>query len=190
MSLMTHLHRGLFSFWGHAVISVWSRLQRACCRPLGANKKRRRCTLPLDSESPLVHSTQITKLAGPELDLDSRAEEADLICLLTDGSPDHTQQPACQPCWNGVAAHGEVGEGTQAEEEMIVIEYEMSITWNEHTVEVGRGLVDWLSYLGHKQRFFLRDSCSCLSLFNKLLSWMALIQTMYCLMPWFILLSQ
>lgn len=49
--------------------------------------------LALDSESPLVHSTQITKLAGPELDLDRRAEEADLICLLTDGSLDHTQPP-------------------------------------------------------------------------------------------------
>lgn len=52
--------------------------------------------------------------------------------------PDHTQPPACQPCWNGVAAHGEVGEGAQAEEEMIVIEYEMSITWNERATQVGR----------------------------------------------------
>lgn len=93
--------------------------------------------LALDSESPLVHSTQITKLAGLELGLDRRAEEADLICLLTDGSPDHTQPPACQLCWNGVAAHDEVGEGAQAEEEMIVIEYEMSIIWNEHAIRVG-----------------------------------------------------
>ena len=45
--------------------------------------------------------------------------------------PNHTEPRACQPCWNGVAAHSEVGEGAQAEEEMIVIEYEMSITWNE-----------------------------------------------------------
>lgn len=93
--------------------------------------------LALDSQSPLVHSTQITKLAGLELGLDRRAEEADLICLLTDGSPDHTQPPACQPCWNGVAAHDEVGEGAQAGEEMIVIEYEMSIIWNEHAIRVG-----------------------------------------------------
>lgn len=75
--------------------------------------------------------------AALEPGLDSRAEEADLICLLTDGSPDHTQPPARQPCWDGVAAHDEVGEGAQAEEEMIVIEYEMSITWNERALRVG-----------------------------------------------------
>lgn len=51
--------------------------------------------MALDLESPLVHRTQITKLAGPELDLDRRAEEADLICLLTDGSPiTHSNPPA------------------------------------------------------------------------------------------------
>lgn len=41
-----------------------------------------------------------------------------------------------------MAAHSEVGEGVWAEEEMIVIEYEMSITWNEHAVQVGRGPED------------------------------------------------
>lgn len=56
--------------------------------------------------------------------------------------PDHTQPPACQPCWNGAAAHREVGEGVQAEEEMIVIEYEMSISWNEQAIRVGRGSYD------------------------------------------------
>lgn len=73
----------------------------ASYHPLGANKKRRRCTLALDSESPLVHSTQTTKQTGSAPDLDGRAGEADLICLLTDGSPDHTQPPACQRCWSG-----------------------------------------------------------------------------------------
>lgn len=40
-----------------------------------------------------------------------------------------------------MAAHSEVGEGAQAEEEMIVIEYEMSITWNEQAIQVRRGLI-------------------------------------------------
>lgn len=114
----------------------------ASYHPLKANKKRRRCTQALDSESPLVHRTEITKLTGQEPDLDGRAEEADLICLLTDGSTDHTQPPACQRRWNGVAAHGEVGEGAQTEEEMIVIEYDLSIIWNEHAIQVERGPKD------------------------------------------------
>lgn len=45
----------------------------------------------------------------------------------------------CQPCWNGTAAHREVGEVAQAEEGMIVIEYEMLITSNELTIQVGTG---------------------------------------------------
>lgn len=43
------------------------------------------------------------------------------------------------------AAHSEVGEGARAEvehDEMIVIEYEMSITWNEHAIQAGRGSED------------------------------------------------
>lgn len=89
------LFEGTFPFREHLVISVWSRWHRASYHPLRANEKRRRCTLSLDSESPLVHSTQITKLAGSELDLDGRGEEADLICLLTDGSPiTHIHLPA------------------------------------------------------------------------------------------------
>lgn len=84
---IARLCKGTFPFRGRLVISVWSRWHRASYHPLGANEKRRRCTLSLDSESPLVHSTRITKLAGSELDLHRRAEEADLICPLTDGSP-------------------------------------------------------------------------------------------------------
>ncbi len=84
-----------FHFQGCLVISVWSLWHVASYHPLGANKKRRRCMLALDSESLLVHSTQITKLAGSGLGLDRRAEEADLICLLTDGSPiTHSHPPA------------------------------------------------------------------------------------------------
>lgn len=90
---MACLCKGTFPFQGRLV--VWSRWHGASSHPLGANKKRRRCTLALDSESPLVHSTQITKLARPELDPDRRAEQADLICLLTDGSPiTHSLPPA------------------------------------------------------------------------------------------------
>lgn len=92
---MTRLCRDTFPFQGRLVISVWNRWRAASYHPLVANKKRRRCTLALDSESPLVHSTQITKLAGSELNLDRRAEEADLICLLTDGSLiTHSHPPA------------------------------------------------------------------------------------------------
>lgn len=67
--------------------------------------------------------------------------------------PDHTQQSACQPCWNGVAAHGGVGEAAQAEEDMIVIEYEMSITWNELAIQVGKGADDWFSHLPEEHEF-------------------------------------
>ena len=49
-------------------------------------------------------------------------------------------------------AHGEVGEGAQAKEEMIVIEYEMSITWNE---QVGKGSEDGFSYLLDEQKLFV-----------------------------------
>lgn len=50
---------------------------------------------PLTQKSPLVHSTPITKLARPALDPDRRAERADLICLLTDGSSiTHSLPPA------------------------------------------------------------------------------------------------
>ena len=92
---MACLCEGTFPFRGSLVISVWSRWHAASHHPLGANKKRRRCTEALDSESPLVHSTQITKLAGSEPDLDRTAEEADLICLLADGSPiTHSHPPA------------------------------------------------------------------------------------------------
>lgn len=98
---MARLCRATFPFQGRRVISVWSRWHVASYHPLGANMKRRRCTLALDSENPLVHSTQTTKPTGSALDLDRRAGEADLICLLTDGSPYHTQPPTCQPCWSG-----------------------------------------------------------------------------------------
>lgn len=92
---MACLCEGTFPFQGSLVISVWSRWHAASHHPLGANKKRHRCTEALDSESPLVHSTQITELAGSEPDLDGRAEEADLICLLADGSPiTHSHPPA------------------------------------------------------------------------------------------------
>lgn len=55
---------------------------------------------------------------------------------------------------------------------MIVIEYEMSITWNEHAIQVGRGSKDWFSYLGDKHRFFSRYSGYPVSLNKDLSSYM------------------
>lgn len=60
---------------------MWCHWHEASYHPLRANVRRRRCMASLTSESPLVHSTQITQAAGSELDRHSRAEK------LTDGSP-------------------------------------------------------------------------------------------------------
>lgn len=61
-------------------------------------------------------------------------------------SRSHTATPPASHFGAERAAHREVGEGARVEEEMIVIEYEMSITWNEHAVQVGRGSEDGFSY--------------------------------------------
>lgn len=71
-----------------------------------------------------------------------RGGGADLICSLTDGSPITHGHPPASHVGAERAAHGGVGEAAREEEKMIVIEYEMSITWNEHTVQARRGTED------------------------------------------------
>lgn len=98
----------------------------------------------------------------PAPGLDGRAEEAHLICLLTDGSQITHSGPPASPCWNGVAAHGGVGEAAQAEEEMIVIEYEMSIARNELAIQVvGRCLRSTRSSAPRRRGFSARFLWCC-----------------------------
>lgn len=95
LSLDPHTLRNTFGVQGSPVTCVQTHRHGATHCSFRANQRRLRCTLVLNSKSPLVHSTEITKLAGSKLDLDRRAEEADLICLLTDGSPiTHSHPPA------------------------------------------------------------------------------------------------
>lgn len=156
----------------------------ASYHPLGANKKRRRCTLALDSESPLVHSTQTTKPTGSAPDLDGRAGEADLICLLTDGSPDHTQPPACQPCWSGSgppAARLERARGRR---------------WRWLLLNMKRRSLGMSALFrpGEAQRIdslireinWARFHSACVAEWKVVLTRGSRIRLLYCLMPWFI----
>lgn len=83
-----------------------------------------------------------------------------------------------------MAAHSEVGEGEWARGEMIVIEYEMSITWNEHAIQVGRGSEDSFFYLRDKLRSLPGYSCLPASLSEN--SYRAVAQLMYGLISGFI----
>lgn len=148
---MARLCRATFSFQGRLVIR--SRWHAATCHPLGANEKRRRCTQVLNSESPLVHRTQTTEPCrtadGPGQENSGSRTNLPANRWLPRS---HTATPPASHFGAERAAHRGVGEGARVEEEMIVIEYEMSITWNEHTMQVGRGSEDGFSDLGDKLR--------------------------------------
>lgn len=107
-------------------------------RPLKPNERRRRCAPLLDSQIPLVHRTQTTE-AGRVGAEPGTAAQRKLICSRTDGSPSHTHPPNHQPASHEGAE--QVGEGTQAEQRMIFIEYEMSISWNNRTLQAGRRIL-------------------------------------------------
>lgn len=115
----------------------------ASCRPLKPNKRRRRCAPLLDSQIPLVHGTQTTEAGRVGAEIGTAAQRK-LICSLTDGSPSHTQPPDCQPA-SHVGAE-QVGEGARAEGRMIVIEYEMSISWNKRATQARGNILPALTY--------------------------------------------
>lgn len=129
----------------HGVSLSWVTWLAASRRPLKPNKRRRRCAPLLDSQIPLVHGTQTTGAGRVGAELGTAAQRK-LICSLTDGFPSHTQPPDRQPASHvGVE---QVGEGVWAEGRMIVIEYEMSISWNKHATPARRNIHSSLTYCG------------------------------------------
>lgn len=182
---MARLCTGTFPFQGCLVISVWSLWHRASYHPHRANTKRRRCTLALDSESPLVHSTQITKLAMPEQDLDRGAEEAYLICLLTDGSPiTHSHPPASHVGleWPPTAR---LERARRRRRRWLLLNMKCRSLGMSTLFRSGEApRIDSLIWRMNRGSF--NDIHVFPSLSEEMSSYMPLVQLMYCLMPWFI----
>lgn len=101
------------------------------------------CAAPRLTDPISSRHTDYRSRAGRRWTRDGGAEEANLLANRWLSDRTHSHQPASLPA---TQQRSRLGEGARAEARMIVIEYEMSISWNERAIRARRSSREWFSH--------------------------------------------